>query len=202
MKRPIQIIRNDKVAVAVKAALGFFVALAWPNFLILLMRERGDSRYLQMQTWPVFALDILLGVLFWLIVIRYPRLRVIAAVGMLLLGIVLLFFLVNSYADQGQIFYIGNLFNKQAGFVGNVVYFLSASTLMLISEIPRRIPYGEMWFLSSIALVNLLPFPAGTQLNTILTWVLVLTGSAGLLDLLTDLILYSRWEFFTHGQVV
>ncbi|MBI5964103.1 MAG: hypothetical protein HY863_11550 [Chloroflexi bacterium] len=200
MKRLIKIIDNDKTARVVKAILGFFIALAWPNLLILFLKERADPRYLQMQAWPLFALDILLAMLFWLVVTQYPRLLAIATIGTPLLGAGLLFFLVNTYAGQGQIFFIGNLFYKEAGSVGGVVYFISASTLMFVSEIPRRIPYGEIWFLFSIALVTMLPFPAGSQLDILLTWVLVLTGSAGLLDLLTDLILYIRWEFSTLGK--
>jgi hypothetical protein len=184
----------------IKAVLGFMLPLSWPAYIGLTMIGRADSRAAMMQVWYVYAIYSFIGIVLWLVLNNIPRLRAIALFGLPLLSVALIYYAVSLYAGRGESLYIGNLFYKSAGLLGNIVFVVSITALMALSEPARQIPYGTPLLIFTPYLISFLPDYSASLSNNLMLWILILAGTIGFLNLLTDLVFYLRWEFSGSGE--
>ena len=194
-------IHNSRFDQTVKFLLGLILPLSWPSFLWITMTQRGDSRASLMQPWQNYVFYGFFGVILWFSLNKFPRiLKNIMLVGTLLLSVALIYFSVAAYASRGESLYIGNLFFKNAGLAGNIIFALSITSLLFLSEPLRSIPYSTLFLVFFPYLMSYIPGYSASFWKNIFMWILILGGTIGYLNLLGDLLSYLRWEFMGNGE--
>jgi hypothetical protein len=154
-----------------------------------------------MQAWYVYVLYSLVGITLWLILKNIPRLKAITLFGVPCLAVILIYYSVNAYASRGETLFIGILLYMNAGEIGNIVYAISITSFMALSESAKRIPYGTLLLVLVPYFITFIPKEyAGSFLANLIIWIATLAGSIGYLNLFVDLILCLRWEFLSPGE--
>lgn len=194
-------INNPRFNQVVKFLLGLTLPLSWPFFIWVSMMQRGDSRASLMHSWQNYVLYGFFGVMLWFTLNKFPRvLKNIMMVGAPLFSVFLIYFSAVSYASRGESLYIGNLFFKNAGMAGNILFVLSITTLLFLSEPAKSIPYSTPILVFFPYLISFIPGYSASFWKNIFMWLLILGGTIGYLNLLGDLLFYLRWEFLDTGE--